>query len=136
MIPITPAIAIAPTPIILPYSLKINSGSLSLNIIVPSVVIPNNGITKNQTKKEPAQMIRLYFKPIIKPRPRTAALVFNENCNFNFWAIPSPQGIILEERVSLQAPKLETRKSYNPPTNPAINKGFACPPPFSPETNT
>ena len=74
-IPITPAMAIPPIPILLAYSLNITSGDISLMVCVKagfhafSTWSPNNraipGTITSHTTNEPAQMIAAYFKPTI-----------------------------------------------------------------------
>ena len=39
-------------------------------------------------------------------------------------------------KFSFQRPNVATRKSYSPPTIPAISKGLAWSPPFAPLTST
>ena len=74
-IPMTPAMAIPPIPILLAYSLKISSGDISLTVCVKagfqafSTWSPNNidipGTITSHTTNEPAQMMAAYFRPTI-----------------------------------------------------------------------
>ena len=90
----------------------------------------------HHTASEPAQMMEAYFNPTIYPRPSTAAPVLTLNTNFAFSATISPKPQTRVVKFSFHQPKVATIKSYRPPMIPAINKGFAWLPPFSPETST
>ena len=99
-------------------------------------MLPSRGMMTNQTKREPEQIIKQYFKPTMYPSPNTAAPVFTLNTSFVFSASISPQPMIRVEMVSVHQPKVLIKKSYNPPTNPLTANNFAWFPFFSPETST
>ena len=60
-IPIMPAIAIAPIPMLRPYCVNITCGSTAS---IPGT-LPNNGSNTHHTKNEPAQITAAYFSPMI-----------------------------------------------------------------------
>ena len=75
IMPMIPAMAMAPMPIDLPYSLNICSGDMSPTAVAIagfhslSTVSPNSraipGTTNHHTASEPIQMMKAYFRPTI-----------------------------------------------------------------------
>ena len=120
-IPIMPAIAIAPIPMLRPYCVNITCGS---TVSIPGT-LPNNGSNTHHTKNEPAQITAAYFSPMIYPKPNTAALVLILKTNLNFVASISPHPIMRVLRLSVHNPKVDTTKSYNPPMPAAQIRGLA-----------
>ena len=81
-------------------------------------------------------VIMAYFRPMIYPRPSTAAEVFSPKTTLNLSAATAPHSQMRVETDSVHSPNVPTTKSYNPPTSPATASSLACEPPFSPETRT
>ena len=81
-------------------------------------------------------MMRAYLRPMMKPRPRTAAPVLSFTRIFALSAMAAPNSNTLEVRVSLQRPMLATMKSYKPPMSPLRTRILAPLPPPSPLTRT
>ena len=94
------------------------------------------GTMIHHTASEPRQMINAYFSPIIYPRPNTAAPVFTFSTSLARSARSAPHPIMRVVTFSFHQPKVATKKSYKPPTIPAMSSGLACEPPFSPLTST
>ena len=154
MMPMMPAMAMPPMPIGLPMkakrfsAVKIDCGSATMSARVTpssesiaaestaSASEPTTGTITNQTRHEPAVMIMAYFRPMIYPRPSTAAEVFSPKTTLNLSAATAPHSQMRVETDSVHSPNVPTTKSYNPPTSPATASSLACEPPFSPETRT
>ena len=112
--------------------MNICSGAISFIIVVTPVFIKSitwpphmrfiSGIITSHTSKLPQQIMKAYFKPIIYPRPRTAALVLIFRTTFALSAIvwPIPKTVVL--MVSAQVPNVLTTKSYKPPTRPLTSR--------------
>ncbi len=144
-IPITPAMAIPPIPILLAYSLNITSGDISLMVCVKagfhafSTWSPNNraipGTITSHTTNEPAQN----DSRVSSSRQYSLGLIPLHRCLFSspVWLFrqPSHPSRIRGGGFSFHQPNVATMKSYRPPISPASN-GFAWLPPFSPETST
>ena len=129
--PMMPAVAMPPMPIWRAYPLNSWSGVRSR----PSVKFVS-GMMTSHTSRLPQQMIKLYFRPMIYPRPSTAApvLSFSITLALSARAWPKPTTVVV--MVSPQAPKVAMIKSYRPPTRPAVSRVLAPAPPPSPLTST
>ena len=84
----------------------------------------------------PAKMMKLYFNPTMKPKPSTAEPVLIPNTIFVLSAKALRAGMARVDNVSLHHENVDNTKSYKPPIIPAIIRGLAWSPPFSPETST
>ena len=125
MMPMSPAMAMPPMPRGRPISRKMPSGVANASWLMPmpssmagSSAASNserigvtNGITTNHTRAEPPAMIRAYFRPMIYPRPSTAAEVLRPKVSFAFAASHLPQPHICVESDDDHAPKVDTTKS-------------------------
>ena len=146
MMPMIPAVAIPPIPIWRAYSVKICSADSCDTVLFMPVFIRSmtsgpqmrfiRGMMTSHTRKLPQQITKAYFSPTIYPSPRTAAPVLSLNTSLAFSAMASPNGSMRVVMVSLQIPKVETMKSYKPPTSPLIRSVLAPFPPLSPLTST
>ena len=94
------------------------------------------GTMSHHTANEPRQIMNAYFRPMMYPKPNTAAQVFTLNTSLALSAAITPQSITRVVKFSFHQPTVATMKSYNPPTRPATSNGLACEPPFSPLTRT
>ena len=97
-----------PIPIGRPYVVNISSGESAAEA---GSTDPIRGTMRNHTRHEPAVMITAYFKPIIYPRPSTAAPVLSENTTLNLSAHIAPNSHIRVDTTSVHAPKVLTIKS-------------------------
>ena len=98
--PMMPAMAMPPMPILLAYSAKMVSGDIEPTVCViagfqafntwspHSKAMPGTMII--HTASEPAQIMAAYFNPTIYPSPKTAAPVLILSTNFALSAIVSP----------------------------------------------
>ena len=134
-IPMIPAMAMPPIPIDLAYSLKICSGVMSPTavVILGSHMFNTSwgnksampGTMIHQTAREPKQIMNAYFSPMIYPNPNTAAPVFTFSTSLARSARSTPHAIIRVVTFSFHQPKVATKKSYKPPTIPAMSRGLA-----------
>ena len=140
MMPITPAMAMPPMPMLLAYRNR-SSGDAAAAVSPSAISMSGKsravaGTITHHTSTEPQQMMKAYFSPTIYPMPSTAALVLHLNTSLAFSATVSPHRMALLVKFSFHSPKVATAKSYRPPSSPAISKGLACEPPCSPLTRT
>ncbi len=70
--------------------------------------VPIKGMINHQTKIEPANITKAYFRPTIYPSPSTAAPVLQENTNLNLSAKACPQEYAVVVTTSLQNPNVAT----------------------------
>ena len=80
--------------------MKICSGDICPTVCVTeasqlfSTTSPNttdiSGTISHHTANEPRQMMNEYFRPMMYPKPTTAALVFTLNTSFSLSATTSP----------------------------------------------
>ena len=128
-IPMIPAIAIPPIPMLLAY-LKICSAE-AIAAVTPSCTSTLGkmkampGTITHQTRAEPQQMMKAYLSPTMYPKPRTAAPVLHLNTSLAFSATVSPHNRARLVKFSCQRPNVATTKSYRPPSKPAISNGLA-----------
>ena len=74
-------------------------------------ITPIPGTSTHHTASEPRVMMKAYFRPMIYPRPNTAAPVLTLNTSFALSASVSPSPMTRVVNISFHHPKVATMKS-------------------------